>query len=144
MKINGDCMKKLDLKLQDLERILSSLGDSIEGCRDKKSCHYEIYRDAAIKRFTLSFDIFWKFVSLYLREVKKIKLDIVRPKPVFVEAFEQKIISAQERDLCMDLIDARNLTSYAYEENLAEEILVKLEGFFIFMRSVAERLKRLS
>ena len=66
-----------------------------------------IIRDASIKRFEYSFDIFWKFVKDYLRT--KEGIECASPKSYFREAFKVGIFSEEETVRALEITDDRKL-----------------------------------
>ena len=41
---------------------------------------YKISRDSIIQRFEFSVELFWKYLRIYLEEVKKVKIDSNSPR----------------------------------------------------------------
>lgn len=81
-----------------------------------------VFRDSAIQRFEIAFDISWKA----LREKLRVDFgtDAASPKKCFQEAFKQGIIDNDV--LWLDITDMRNETTHAYNELFAETVLGKL------------------
>ena len=73
-----------------------------------------------IKRFEFCYDFTWKFLRRYL--IDKYSIEVNSPKKVFQELLKQKMISPDEEQLLLDMVEARNNTSHTYNEILAEEI----------------------
>lgn len=73
-----------------------------------------IARDAAIKRYELSYELAWKSIQEVSREEG---LEICRsPKSCFKQAFKQGWIDNEE--IFVEMIQSRNLTTHTYNEAL--------------------------
>ncbi len=77
-------------------------------------------RDSVIQRFEFSVDLFWKCFKDHLEIQHGLK--IASPKSVFREACTQNIITKEQLDLLLTMIDDRNNTSYRYDEIMAEQV----------------------
>ena len=77
------------------------------------------YRDAAIKRFELCFDVAWKLLKTVLEEEKTIICK--SPNECFQQAYMQGFIKYS--DLWMKMAKTRNESVYTYKEELAEALL---------------------
>ncbi len=81
-----------------------------------------IFRDSAIQRFEIAFDLCWKTLKEKLRQ--DFGVEAASPKAVFQEAFKQKFIDNDAIWLAMT--DMRNETPHAYNEQFAEKVLLEL------------------
>ena len=81
---------------------------------------YKAHRDSVIKRFEFSLDFLWKYLKFFLEA----RAGVVHnsPKPVIRECFKNKFIDEQEALQGLDMINARNMTSHIYREEIAEQI----------------------
>jgi len=79
-----------------------------------------VERDAVIQRFEYTFEAFWKVGKLFLREMEG--LEIGSPKGVIRGFLQIGIFTEDQTALALDMVDDRNLTSHAYNEDLAEQI----------------------
>lgn len=134
-------MEKLILRCTTLEKALKTLEKSITKLEQKKFTDYEELRDSLIQRFEYSTDTFWKYLKDYLHVMLKIEVEFARPKAVLKACYDTKIISQEEFDICIDLIEDRNLTSHGYNEALAEEISKQIPKYFNLMKRILEKLK---
>lgn len=82
----------------------------------------EIIRDSAIQRFEFTFDLAWKSLKDYIREVHG--LECASPKSCIRLAFSLGLIEHDE--YWLKICDFRNLTSHTYNEDLAEKIYREL------------------
>ncbi|WP_100012908.1 HI0074 family nucleotidyltransferase substrate-binding subunit [Lentibacillus sediminis] len=126
-------MKRLQERLQGTEQALDRLQEVIE-----ISIPSMVERDAGIQRFKVSFQAAWKTAKEYLYRVEG--LDVVSPKGVLRSSRELGILSEDETALGLQMTDDRNLTVYAYEEQLAEEIFYKIPQYYQLMREWMRRI----
>lgn len=123
-------MEKLKYKYDKSKQAIDSLGDLLKEI-DKKSFSLDdlelVYQDALILRFQYSVDIIWKYAKAYL-EIKK---GIVQksPKSVFQECLRQELVSSEETEVLMNMLDSRNEITQTYSGELAESISEKIPGF---------------
>ena len=79
-----------------------------------------IVRDAVIQRFEFSFELVWKTLKLYLERQGH---ECGGPRPTLKKTFsEGLILTAEEADVWLQMLEDRNLTSHAYDEALATRI----------------------
>ena len=145
-------MEEVRRKMQILLDALASLEDAIDyfyECEasfeaDSSRQNEKAFlssRDSIIQRFEYSIDIFWKIAKVYLESVEKIALTVNSPRAIIRESVKARIISEEEGDDFMEMIEARNKTSHAYHEVMADEIAHEIPTFYPLMKKVAERMQ---
>lgn len=82
----------------------------------------EYTRDAAIKRFELSFELAWKLIKAYIEEFHGIISQ--SPRSCIREAYKLSILDYD--DYWLTIADLRNRTSHIYNLDMAEEIYSQL------------------
>lgn len=95
-------------RLGDLERAVHNLRIAIDAPEG------DLARDAAIKRFEISFELAWKSVKLYLA-LKGV--DVRNPRDTLREALNEGIIA--DGNAWTQMLDTRNLTTHTYDDALA-------------------------
>ncbi len=95
----------------------------------------EIHRDASIKRFEFTFELFWKLLKLKL-EIEGIEAN--SPRKVFQEAYKLRWIL--EEEIFLKMLQDRNETSHAYQENVAIRVYKDLKLFTKAMREIIQRI----
>ncbi|MEX0849725.1 MAG: HI0074 family nucleotidyltransferase substrate-binding subunit [Candidatus Dependentiae bacterium] len=103
--------------------------------------HYEFMRNSEIQCFEFSLDTFWKLLKEYLLQVYKVSVEVPTPKKVFRESLNIKLITEDEFNALLDAVDARNVTSHTYHEELAQEISQKIPHFYEVINGIFSRLK---
>lgn len=125
-------MEKLKLRSEIAIKALKTLEEVVD------EPYSTIVRDASIKRFEYSFDIFWKVIKDYLR-VKE-GIECASPKSCFREAFKVGIISEEETVKVLEMTDDRNLSTHTYDEEAIEEIYQKVRDYWKLMDDICKRI----
>lgn len=111
-------MEKLDDLLDGTRRALTSL---------KKLVGYpgadDIIEDAAIQRFEYTIEVMWKATQRLLIELGT---PVASPKPTIRHARLIGVLSEEDTEAALKLIDLRNLTTHTYNETLARGIYPRL------------------
>ncbi len=91
--------------------------------------YYTEVRDSVIQRFEYSLDTFWKYCHHLL--LVKYGIDVISsPKVVFKNLLEIKVITIDDYKIIIEMIDDRNMTSHAYNVELAEKISADLPKYY--------------
>ena len=134
-------MEKLTHKSKQIIAALKTLNQIITDFYELSPIarYYEELRDALIKRFEYSADLFWKFLREYLENQHGLTPPVT-PKGVFKAALDAEIISTEEELALRLLIENRNLTSHTYNIELADEIAKFVPEHYVVMQKIVERL----
>lgn len=124
-------MEKLKLRYETTIKALKTLKEIVE------EPYQTIVRDAAIKRFEYSFDIFWKFFKDYLRVLEGI--ECASPKSCFREAFKVGILSEETVEV-LEMTDDKNISTHTYDEKAIEEIYHQVGDYWKLMDELSGRL----
>lgn len=114
---------------QELTKALESLRLALE------SPYSDIVRDASIQRFEFCIELSWKVLK------KKMGTASVAPKVVIREAAAQNLITKPE--VWFEFIEARNLTSHTYNEQIAKKVFETVKMFYPEAISLLEKLNSL-
>jgi nucleotidyltransferase substrate binding protein (TIGR01987 family) len=138
-------MEKIKLRYISLLKALDSLEEILElftNLEQKDEKIFAVYRDSIIKRFEYTFDLFWKYVKLYLEKIEKIALERTSPRYIIQEALQNNIILQEEREILLDMLQSRNFTSHLYKEDIANLVCRKIkDNFYIVFENVLSRIK---
>ena len=99
---------------------------------------YTFYRDSAIHRFKVAFELMWKTVKLFL---EKEGIICRSPRTCIRELFSAGFIQGKEAQELLKMIDYRSMTVHTYDEETAEEIFGKLLLYVDLFRSVFKNLR---
>ena len=125
-------MEKLKLRSETAIKALKTLEEIVD------EPYSTIVRDASIKRFEYSFDIFWKLIKDYLRVQEGI--ECASPKSCFREAFKVGILSEEETVKVLEMTDDRNLSTHTYDEEAIEEIYQQVRDYWKLMDDICKRI----
>lgn len=128
-------MEKLQLKKQSFDKALQTLNEIIN------EPFSLIVRDATIQRFEYSFDLCWKTLSLYLKEIHGI---VCRsPKGCFREGLTVGLYGPEKAERLLLMVDDRNSTTHLYNEKLADEVYQRIKNeYYSLMCDVLENMER--
>jgi nucleotidyltransferase substrate binding protein (TIGR01987 family) len=89
--------------------------------------HSVVVRDASIQRFEYTYEVSWKALKAYLRDVEG--LACASPNQCFREALRVGLASAPDADSLLQMTADRNLTAHTYVEAIAERIHQRLPRY---------------
>lgn len=114
-------MERLRERLAEAETALASLDELVH--RAHRSV---VERDAAIMRFTYTFEVVWKTAQQYLYEHEG--LDIGSPKQAVRASRRVGLFTDEHAEAALRMTDDRNLVVHVYREAVARELDSRLEA----------------
>lgn len=99
----------------------------------------DISRDASIQRYEFSFELLWKVIKKYLKEIEGFERN--SPKACFREIRMTLEISEEDIEICMGMIEDRNLSVHTYSEEMAMVLYNKLPEYLRVSNVIAEKIK---
>lgn len=132
-------MTKNEALNAQFERTVSNLKEVLEKIKTAPTSDRAVFRDSAIQRFEIAFDVCWKTLKEKLRA--DYGTDSQSPKKCFQEAFKQGII--ENDTVWIDMTDMRNETTHTYNEVFAESVLAKLPAASAAFEKLLETLWKL-
>jgi nucleotidyltransferase substrate binding protein (TIGR01987 family) len=134
-------MEKLTQQREMVVKALTTLHDAIEQFEevDAKQKYYIALRNSIIKSFEYSMDIFWKFLKRFI-EVKHGLVAPSSPRAIFKQCLDINIISPDEFNACMKVVEDRNMTSHTYDVDLAEKISRDIPTHYTIIKKITDRL----
>ena len=133
------------MDIDDLLEILNNAKASLDRLRELLEMEFNseidevIIRDAKVKRFEFCFGVFWKLMQKYLRSIELV--DCYSPRSCFREAFKVGLINEEETERALEMARERNLIIHVYNEEVAQDFVEKLEGYYLLMRDVVNRIE---
>jgi nucleotidyltransferase substrate binding protein (TIGR01987 family) len=91
-------------------------------------------RDITIMRFIYTFEASWRALQRYLNLVEGV--DAETPKSCMRGARDAGLLSDEETEMALVMVDDRKLTVHTYNEELAEQIVGRMAGHVAMMRSL--------
>ena len=118
-------MSKLAIKLGNFANALKRLKEAVEVLKQNNAA--DVVRDGVIQRFEFTYELAWKTIKEYLEDIGIV--DRNSPKAVIKEAYAQKLITDEKSWLL--IMKDRNLTSYVYKEEMAQEIVERITVYYV-------------
>ncbi|MBU1167171.1 nucleotidyltransferase substrate binding protein [Patescibacteria group bacterium] len=126
-------MAYLEERFDILEEVLKTWSEALE------VEYNDLSRDAAIHRFEHTFEVLWKVMEVFLEEMEGIKC--VSPKSCFRKSRNVLELSDEEIETCLKMTKDRNISTYAYSEEMAKSLYDKLEDYYKVSLKVAKQIK---
>jgi len=99
----------------------------------------DFIKDSLIQRYEYTIELAWKTMKDYLEEQGFI--DVSSPKKVIRKAFAEGLI--QDAPAWMAALNGRNITSHAYDETKANEIVKDIsEQYILIFRDLYEQMNK--
>ncbi len=139
--------KKYDVMVQALDTLskaienLKNVDKDFDQSSERYQDHVLAYRDSVVKRFEYCADNIWKYIRLYLEEVKLVSFKTNSPKDTFRTAFQAKFLTEEQTELALEMITSRNHTSHIYKEEFADFVATKAPVYCELMISILEKMK---
>lgn len=136
-------MEKIEKKYTIVVKALKTLKKSIEileNLKPEEEKFFEGQRDSVIQRFEYSIDSFWKFLNIYMQE-KYLTETLGSPRVILRNSLNTKTITREEFDILINCVADRNLTSHAYNEELAEDISNKIPQYYNLMKKIIDKIE---
>ena len=93
-----------------------------------------IIRDATIQRFEFTFEVVWKTLKLYLERQGH---ECGGPRPTLKKAYAENLIpNPEEADFWLEMLEDRNLTSHAYDEEHSIKINKLASVQCVFVKTI--------
>ena len=119
-------MEKLDDLLSTAERAFASLLKLV-GREDAD----DVVQDAAIQRFEYTLEAVWKTCQELIRQTG---VPVASPKGTIRYARDLGVLEDGDAEVAIAMIDARNLTTHTYNEELARDLYPRLPEFCAVIR----------
>jgi nucleotidyltransferase substrate binding protein (TIGR01987 family) len=100
-----------------------------------------IFRDSSIQRFEYCVDLLWKYLKDYLEIVLQIVPEIKSPKNIIRTCCEARVLTEQESQEAISMIESRNMSSLSYREEIAEIIAKQLSDYYSLIKTILEKTK---
>jgi len=108
-------VERLSERLTEAEAALATLDELVR--RTRRSV---VERDAAIMRFTYTFEVVWKTAQRYLYEHEG--LDIGSPKQAIRASRRTGLLTDEQAEAALRMADDRNLVVHVYREAVARDL----------------------
>lgn len=127
-------------RLSDYSKSLYSLADALKLDLSKfTELELDLVKNGQIQKFEYSIELCWKLIKTFLRELHGI--ETVSPKSAIKEFFGINLISEEEYELLVQMIDDRNRLSHIYNELFFQQIYARLASYLNLMEKVLIKIK---
>lgn len=100
----------------------------------------DIIRDATIQRFEFTFELAWKALRTFLKEVHGIVCN--SPKGCFREGLSLGLFDSETTESLLKMVDDRNSTTHTYYEDSAQKIYSNIKNnYAVNLRNLFEKIK---
>lgn len=123
-------MNRTELRLETLSAALARLSDALQVPRDQP-----LAVDGTIQRFEFAYELFWKTLKARLLDDG---LDAGTPREALRGALAAGWLDDQA--LALRMLQARNLTSHTYDQDLADQVYQLIPEFLDLMQRTTSRL----
>ena len=114
-----------------LNKLEEFLGEPIVNDRD---------RAGIIQAFEFCYELSWQAIK---KLAENEGLDAPTPLQAFQAGFQMKLIPSEAQETWLDMKKSRNLTSHTYKEEIAEEVLQKInQAYLKAFQDLARTLRR--
>lgn len=112
------------------QKSLENLKKAFEELQNYMKEPVQTNRDRAgvIKAFEFTFELFWK---LFQKIAQEEGLESGGPKSSLKAAFQMGLISPDEEDIWISMLDDRNLMTHVYQNELSRQIFTRIEEKYI-------------
>jgi len=132
-------MQSLSERYETLQKTLKQLDVALKKSRLEKSGDYfDLFRDTAIHRFNLCVRPFWKYLKVYLDKMG-VKVEDDNPRVVFDACMNKELITKKEFELFAHMVEDAARLDYAHNQNIAEEIYLKIPRYYDSMKNILGR-----
>ena len=112
--------KTLGLKLKTFKKALVTLEKAL------KAEHSDLARDSSIQRFEYCYELCWKTSKIFLKD--HFGVETFSPKPCFRELRKNQLITDEETEILLEMVNDRNLATHTYDEKFAMELFKKIKS----------------
>lgn len=98
-------------------------------------------RSAVIQSFEYSADHLWKYLKVYLEQVKNVSMETTSPSDIIRHAVQIKLLNTAEGESVIDMIKVRNKTSHIYKEEFADFTAKKAKEYCLLMYNILVKMK---
>jgi len=127
-------------RLKELERALKNFEDSLEiDFSEFSPSLRDVLGSGQVQKFEMSYELFWKVGKEFLRTFEGV--DAASPRRVFKTLFKLGYLTYDELEVCLSMLEDRNLLSHVYRREVVDSVLPKLKDYLNLMKSVLSRFK---
>ena len=100
----------------------------------------ELIQEGLIKRFEISFELFWKTLKDYLETEQSIS--IASPKKAIHTCHNAGFLNDKEAELLLEMVDNRNVSTHDYGRDTATAFSTRIPSYHKLMSDVLKKIKK--
>ena len=135
-------MEKVTIKYEQFHKSLKAFERALEIFKKEypqaDSDYKETYVASVVKHYELLYETFWKYTKFYI--IEKFGDDIIGSKNIFRFLQNANVISLNELDLLLEIIENRNATTHQYDQDFSLQIVENIERYFQVIKSVTVKI----
>lgn len=135
-------MEKVEIKYDQLKKSLQAYERSYAIFEKEYPTalpdYQETYTASVIKHFELLYEMLWKYAKLYI--AFKFGDDVIGSKNIFRFLESAKIISQQELNSLLEIVENRNITAHKYDQEHSQQIIAILEKYYKTIKSLTDKI----
>ncbi len=98
----------------------------------------EYIRDGVIQRFEYTFELSWKLLKRYFKEIGREDIP-AGPRPLIKEAGKEGLISDVE--IWLKFLESRNKSTHIYNEQEAESVFLEAKNFPSYVQELVDKVE---
>jgi len=127
-------------KLEELEKALKNFEEALNVNLSKfPSFIRDVLESGQVQKFEMCYELFWKVGKELLFKLQGV--DAGSPRRVFKTLFQLGFLTYEELEVCLSMLEDRNLLSHVYRREVVESVLPKLKSYLNLMKSVSSRFR---
>jgi len=124
------------LKIQQYEDALKNFEQSLSiDLNEFPDLVVDSIKSGRVQKFEICVELLWKTLKLYLWEINGI--DAKSPKLVVKEVYKIGLLTVQEYEKVMEMLDDRNKLSHVYRKEQYEEIYKRVVNTLTLLKKVS-------
>lgn len=112
--------KLIDLKKLELAKALTSLQKAVLLHLDP-----EVVRDTTLRRFAFTSELAWKVLKLHIEA--EAGVEVMMPKDAYRAAQKRGLITLEETEMALAMVDDRNRLAHDYSEEFAQKLFERIK-----------------
>ncbi len=122
-------------KLEELQKALDSFEKSLKiDLSALDPFLRDVVESGLVQKFEMCYELFWKVMREFLR--KQEGLDVASPRRTFKALFQLGILNYEQFEICLEVLESRNLLSHVYRRDIVDEVFPKLKKYLDLMEII--------
>ena len=125
----------IEIKKKEFARAVASLEQGLTMNIDPVAV-----RDTALMRFIFSSELSWKVTRLHVTQIGG--AEVVMSKDAYRAAQKMQLLSPEETEIALAMVDDRNRLAHDYSEEFAQKLFERVKNLYApLMRTILTRIR---